>query len=447
MTHSSSDLLAASRPPLSASSSSSSPLFLTLTLASPGTADQCVIDIPYAADRNDSGAATHAHGITPLSASAHNTLSLTQPGVSERGTSRSTPPLPSSSLQSSPTSLPQPIRDEPAPHSVSSVSSSPSTPSLLLFPSSVSSPGSVEPMTSEQRRIRRRVRHRDIDATRREKETSALAELESVVSASEKRVIQSAAVDLISSDALQSYSSRTTSATPTITAVTSGSVTTDSVRKRRKRVGGKASVMAAAAKRIVELERSLDGMLQQLEQRQMHQGLSLAYGTFFHTSPVQSVIFSLRERRCVDANDAFCRFTGYSHRQLQQSRLAFCPAQPIRLPSTPPCAATAAGWEQWEVDAAGRSVPVPLHQLQVNLENLGLLMEGRRTRVVCVFRIALAGQRLTESQCDCWLAGEPATTPGDCTNTARFIVVQTTADRYRAHSRHSALHPALSAGG
>lgn len=206
-------------------------------------------------------------------------------------------------------------------------------------------------------------------------------------------------------------------------------------------------MMAAAAKQLRQLQESLESAMQQLEQRQMHQGLSLAYGTFFHTSPVQAVVFSLRERRCVDANEAFCQFTGYSHRQLQQSRLAFCPAQRPRPPPTPLCASAAEGWEQWEVDARGRTVPVPVEQLQLNLENLNLLMQGSQSRVVCLFRIALAGQRLTESQCDCWLAGGPVTTPEDCTASDRFIIVQTTADRYRAHINHSALRSEQSAAG
>ena len=203
--------------------------------------------------------------------------------------------------------------------------------------------------------------------------------------------------------------------------------------------------MAAAARRLCQLEQSLSDALQRLEQRQLHQGLSLAYGTFFHTSPVQAVVFSLHERRCVDANEAFCRFTGYSHSQLQQSRLAFCPAQPVRLLSqnAPSCAAAVAGWEQWEVDASGRTVPVPREQLQLNLDNLSRLLEGSQTSVVCVFQIALAGQQLTESQCDCWLAGGPLTEAEDCKTTSRFIVVQTTADRYRAHNSHPRVQPAL----
>ena len=174
----------------------------------------------------------------------------------------------------------------------------------------------------------------------------------------------------------------------------------------------------------------------------MQQGLSLTYATYFHTSSVQAVVFSLSERRLVDANEAFCRFTGYSYRQLRQSRLAFCPGQRLRVLSSRPCDVPEAGWEQWEVDADGRIVPVPVEQLQLNLDNLGSLLQGTR-RVVCTFRIALAGQHLTESQCDCWLTGGPIVSSENCGTSGRFIVVQTSADRYRAHIATPPLQPQL----
>ena len=260
---------------------------------------------------------------------------------------------------------------------------------------------SVVLLTSEQKRHRRRLRHRDIDATRRGREASALIELERAMGVAD-----------ISSEPLASERA---------------SDATGSAERARRRVKSKAAVIAMAASRIHQLQQSLAAM----HQRQTHMvdSVSLAHTAFFRTTSSQVILFSPSTRRCVDANEAFCHFTGYSHRELLHSRLAFCPAPHPRLPS----AAGGIVAEQWEIDELGRTVPVPLEQIQHNWEQIKLLVTGVRRKVICTFRIALAGQRLTESQCECWLSGQwPLAAPEDCRTTERFIIVQTSAEMYRS---------------
>ena len=402
-----------------ASSSFSQPLFHTVTLSSLSTADQCVINIPvadYTAPETPTSAAAPNETISTISTiSPPPDRAVVTDDSSSRATSRSVrTSSPSFSSSSSPASVTVPVLDVSVPAAAEPSGSSSSRSSPL--PASDSS--SAE-LTVEQRRQRRKVKHRGIDACRREKEASALAELEKALSAHDRHTQPTTEQSLVGSRVRESSVESTTA---------------ERSEKRQRRTKSKAAVITAAATRISQLQHSSAAMHQQLEQRQIHHGLSLAYATFFHTSPVQAVIFSLGERRCVDANEAFCRFTGYSHRQLQQSRLAFCPGQRVRPTSSRSCLGTAeAGWEQWEVDASGNVVPVSAEQLQLNMENLGRLLDGSRRTVQCVFRIALAGRQLTESQCDCWLTGEPMTASEDCATTTRFIVVQTTAERYRAH--------------
>ena len=390
----------------SASSSSSSPFVHTVTLSSKSTADRCVINIPVA--------------------DCHDPVLLFSPPSNDWSFQQPPPFLPTLSLSSF--SLEQAA---PAPDPASPAPPNPPPSRSVPPPTALSrraAPPSSEPapvLTSEQRRLRRKVRHRDIDANRREKEATALAELEKAMDGADHPRHANGGSETVNGKLL----------------LESGSVDELSpsgcVGRPRKRTKSKAAVISTAASRITHLEQRLAVATQQLERRQMDQTLSLAYASFFHTSPTQAVVFSPSERRIVDANDAFCRFAGYSHRELQQSRIAFCPAPSKqnpngrRLEQRAREAAEQAEVEQWEVDANGNTVLVPVEQQQHNLDRLEMLMVGSRRKVVCIFRIALAGQQLTESQCDCWLTGGPVTTPEDCDTTARFIVVQTSADRYR----------------
>ena len=185
----------------------------------------------------------------------------------------------------------------------------------------------------------------------------------------------------------------------------------NSADRRRKR--SKAAVIAMAARRIEQLQQSAS--------------LSFAHTAFFRATALQVLVFSPSSRRCVDANDAFCHFTGYSYSQLVHSRLALCIA-PIRHMTGRDEVV-----EQWEVDELGRTVPVPPEQTRHNWAQLGLLLAGEKRKVLCTFRVALSGQRLTESQCECWLSGQwPMPAPEVCTATERLIVVQTSPDRYRS---------------
>ena len=328
----------------------------TVTLSSRSTTERLVINIPVADERQPATAAD----VPP------STTILVSPHLDDH-LSLSFPPF-ATDPSSSSTSFSNPAADPES-------SAVPSSPRL----------------SSEQRRHRRRMKHRDIDATRRGREAAALGELEAALAMTDGVAPQAGL---------------------------------DSAARTKKKPKSKGAILAMAALRITQLHAMMTT-----------ESVALAHTAFFRSTSTQVAIFGPKIRRCVDANDAFCQFTGYSHHDLLQSRLAFCPAPPLRLTSAPserPSAATGRGGvEQWEVDELGRTVPVPLEQLQHNWDQLQLLLQGARRKVLCTFRIALAGQRLTESQCELWLSGGPLTAPERCATTSRFIIVQTSADKYR----------------
>ena len=414
------------------SSSPSSVLMHTVTMSSSGSAERCVINIPVAdcaewpIDGGDDSAAA------PIPLPQADTLSIVLPSAS------------SSSYSSAPAASFASRVARPRSSSPSSSATSPRAPA----PPPEAAP---LPLTREQRQRRRKAQHRDIDATRREREAGALQDLEEALSR-----LDSAAPGSASDDFGGEWR-------PLLREEESPAAEEPAAQRPHKRPRSKAAVIATAAARITELQQSFAALQRQQrkcqaedEQRRLlhalhghghghepHQQQSLAYASFFRLSPAQLILFSPTMRRCVDANEAFCAFTGYSRHELVQSRLALCPAHSSDPLLAEQRSGVAGGRrvEQWEVDATGRTVLVPREQAQWNGEQMALLFSGKRRRVVCVFRIALAGQRLAESQCECWLTGEPLTAPESCGTsdrpatrpiTERLIVAQTSADKYRA---------------
>ena len=262
--------------------------------------------------------------------------------------------------------------------------------SLSAAPSPSHSPSPSPPLTRVQRQQRRAMKHRHIDANRRSKEASALAALEK-------------SLGLPPHD-------------PSIAETDNPGAPSS---KPRKRLRSKAAVMDEAAARLAKLERLV--------------AASQVYRQFFFDCSLQVCMFDPSLSRCVDVNDAYCHFTGYHRWQLLHSRLAMCPHIPAHLRQQRE--APTERWsplEQWEVDEEGREVPVAAEQLRWNFTQLQCLFSGGNRKVICVFRIALAGQRLMEAQCECWLTGEPLTAPESCDDTRRILVVQTTAAKYRS---------------
>ena len=283
--------------------------------------------------------------------------------------------------------------------SASPLPSSPAAePPYASFPapslsSSTSSSVTKVKLTTSERQARRAAKHRAIDASRRSREATALS-------------------SVLLALGLPDPSLDADSSAPAKRRHSKGS-----------RPRSKAKLLEMAAAEIHRLR----------AQAAVSTELPTAHRFFFQEAPAQCVIFSPADRRCVDANVEFCWYTGFHREEVVGLCTALCPAPPQWLleeegeREQEPCPPLESTRSFWEIDQHGFDYPVPREQSRWNYRQLGLLFSGQQRRVQCVFRVAMADHQLMNAQCSCWLIGKR----GDRGLMGQFLVVQTTAEKYR----------------